>query len=101
MGVSSIAGVTNHALEDAFQETPLNEASSRVLLNPILLCLISEEKARAGQQASSTAKSTAPLNTSAQTAPAVLTPDRPTTPIRRKELLLRFETELKCPVTYK
>ncbi|KAI9775168.1 MAG: hypothetical protein M1839_001419 [Geoglossum umbratile] len=99
--LTQMLAVTHHALEDAFEEAPLNEACSRVILNPILLCLISEEKTRAGQQTSSTAEPTAPLNTSAQTAPTVLAPDRPTTPIRRKELSLRFETELKCPVTYK
>ncbi|KAI9785973.1 MAG: hypothetical protein M1839_008239 [Geoglossum umbratile] len=39
--------------------------------------------------------------TEGETAPTVLAPDRPTTSIRGKKLSLRFETELKCPVTYK
>ncbi|KAI9774569.1 MAG: hypothetical protein M1840_002818 [Geoglossum simile] len=99
--LAQILAITHHALEDTFEEAPLNEAYSQVILNPILLCLISEEKTRAGQETSSTAEPTASLNTSTQTTPTVLTPNWPTTPIRRKELSLRFKTELKCLVTYK
>jgi hypothetical protein len=94
--------VTHHALEDASGwEAPRSEAFVRVILNPILVCLISEEKTRANRQTISTAEPTIPQPTSSQTTPTLHASNRPTTPTQRKDLSLRFEAELKCPVTYK
>jgi hypothetical protein len=104
-GLAQMLAVTHHALEDTFEGAPLNEAYARVILNPILLCLISDEKTRANHQAGPLTEPIIPSATSSTTtpitSPTVPTIDRPITPIQRKELLLQFETELKQPVVYK
>ena len=71
--------VTRHALEDTFEEVPLNEAHARVILNPILLCLIFEEKTRANRQASLLAEQNVLLTTNPPTARTVPVPNRTNT----------------------
>ena len=68
------------------ERSPKNEAYARCILNNILVCCVAEEKRLA--------RSTAQIGFS--------TAVRPTTPtIEPAELSLRFETNLKYPVTYK
>ena len=71
--------------------SPKNEASARCILNNILVCCVAEEK--------KLARSTAQTGSSTASIGPTL---RPTTPTPEPaELSLRFETELKCVVTYK